>query len=128
MIRSERLTSTFEGKFVVFLIGLRINNPLLVHKWWPVTRAMPRMLEELNRQPELGFLHAEETRLLSTFQRGTPSTKPWVTTVQSGSGTKPTLRRLEPTKTCTSTCLRLVSVRLAHCIPPQAACSQRLAG
>ena len=59
MIRSERLTSNLEGEFVVFLIGLRINKPLMVHKWWPVTQAMPRMLEELNRQPELGFLHAE---------------------------------------------------------------------
>ena len=59
MIRNERVTSSLEGEFVVFLIGLRINKPLQVHKWWPVTRAMPRMLEELRLQPELGFLHAE---------------------------------------------------------------------
>jgi hypothetical protein len=59
MIRRERLTATLEGDFVVFLIGLRINNPLKVHKWLPVARAMPRMIQELGRQPELGFLHGE---------------------------------------------------------------------
>jgi hypothetical protein len=59
MIRSERLAAGLEGDFVVFLIGMRINSPLAVHKWGPVIRAMPRMLQELYRQPELGFLHAE---------------------------------------------------------------------
>lgn len=59
MIQNERVTASLEGEFVVFLIGLRINEPLKVHKWWPVTRAMPKMLEELGRQPELGFIHAE---------------------------------------------------------------------
>ncbi|WP_310389250.1 DUF4188 domain-containing protein [Roseateles sp.] len=59
MIRSERLTSRLQGEFVVFLIGMRINKPLQVHKWLPVTRAMPRMLKELQSKPELGFLHAE---------------------------------------------------------------------
>ena len=59
MIRPERLTATLEGDFVVFLIGMRINSPLKIHKWLPVARAMPRMIEELYRKPELGFLHAE---------------------------------------------------------------------
>lgn len=59
MIRRERLTANLEGDFVVFLIGMRINQPLKVHKWLPVARAMPRMIEELSRKPELGFLHAE---------------------------------------------------------------------
>jgi len=48
-----------DGDFVVFLIGMRINSPFKVHKWLPVVRAMPRMIKELYRQPELGFLHAE---------------------------------------------------------------------
>jgi hypothetical protein len=48
-----------EGGFVLFLIGMRINRPLLIHKWWPVAAAMPRMINELTRQPELGLLHAE---------------------------------------------------------------------
>jgi hypothetical protein len=59
MILKERLTATLEGDFVVFLIGMRINKPLLIHKWWPVAQAMPRMLKELGRQPELGLIHAE---------------------------------------------------------------------
>jgi hypothetical protein len=58
-IRAERLTARFEGPFVVFLIGMRINRPLRVHKWWPVTKAMPRMLRELYKNRQLGFLHAE---------------------------------------------------------------------
>jgi len=59
MVYQERLTANLEGNFVVFLIGMRINNPLKVHKWLPVTMAMPRMITELSRQPELGFIHAE---------------------------------------------------------------------
>ena len=59
MIRKERVSSRLEGEFVVFLIGMRINDPLKVHKWAPVAAAMPRMLKELYRQPELGFLSGE---------------------------------------------------------------------
>jgi hypothetical protein len=59
MIRRERLSATLDGDFVVFLIGMRINKPLHVHKWLPVATAMPRMIRELATQPELGYLHAE---------------------------------------------------------------------
>jgi hypothetical protein len=59
MIHRERLTARLEGDFVVFLIGMRINEPLKVHKWLPVVQAMPRMIKELYRHPEHGFLHAE---------------------------------------------------------------------
>jgi hypothetical protein len=59
MIEAERLTANMEGNFVVFLIGMRINRPLRPQKWLPVIRAMPRMIDELYRQPELGFIHAE---------------------------------------------------------------------
>jgi len=59
MILNDRLTATLDGEFVVFLIGMRINKPLMIHKWLPVARAMPRMIKELHAQPELGFLHAE---------------------------------------------------------------------
>jgi Monooxygenase af470-like len=58
-IRAERLSASIEGDFVLFLIGMRINSPLKVHKWLPVAKAMPRMLKELRQQPDLGFLHAE---------------------------------------------------------------------
>lgn len=59
MIHRERMTATIEGDFVVFLIGMRLNQPLKIHKWWPVASAMPRMISELKRQPDLGLLHAE---------------------------------------------------------------------
>lgn len=59
MINRSRLTATVDGDFVVFLIGMRINRPWQIHKWWPVAAAMPRMLEELSRQPGLGLLHSE---------------------------------------------------------------------
>ncbi len=54
-----RQTARIEGNFVVFLIGMRINQPWRVDKWLPAIRAMPAMLAELRRRPELGLLHAE---------------------------------------------------------------------
>ena len=59
MLIRDRVSAELPGEFVVFLIGMRINNPLLVHKWWPVASAMPRMIQELSSRPELGLLHAE---------------------------------------------------------------------
>ncbi len=59
MIHKERMTASVDGDFVVFLIGMRINKPLQVNKWLPVAQAMPRMIKELYRQPELGFMHAQ---------------------------------------------------------------------
>jgi hypothetical protein len=52
----KRVTAKIDGDFVVFLIGMRINKPLKVHKWLPVFLAMPRMLKELEGRPESGFL------------------------------------------------------------------------
>jgi Domain of unknown function (DUF4188) len=57
-VRAERCTGEIDGDFVVFLIGARINKFWKVHKWLPVMTAMPRMLAELGRAPELGLLHA----------------------------------------------------------------------
>lgn len=59
MIQRKRLTATLEGDFVLFLIGMRINEPLKVHKWLPVAAAMPRMIKELYRHPDMGLLHSE---------------------------------------------------------------------
>ena len=55
-IHTERMIPQLDGDFVVFLIGLRINKPWKVHKWWPVMSAMPRMLKELDANPDLGCL------------------------------------------------------------------------
>jgi hypothetical protein len=55
-IINERMTVNFEGDFVVFLIGMRINRLWKIHKWLPVASAMPKMLKELSMNPENGFL------------------------------------------------------------------------
>jgi hypothetical protein len=57
-IVDRRVGAEIEGEFVVFLIGMRINKPWKLGSWLPVARAMPKMLMELARQPELGLLHA----------------------------------------------------------------------
>lgn len=54
-----RYTAEMNEPFVVFLIGMRFNKLLAVRKWLPATRAMPRMIEELYKQPEMGLLHSE---------------------------------------------------------------------
>lgn len=55
-IISERVTADVDGDFVVFRIGIRINAFWKVHKWLPVFLAMPRMLRELEKDPESGLL------------------------------------------------------------------------
>ena len=55
-IIQERMTAQIDGDFVVFLIGLRVNKPWKIHKWWPAAMAMPRMIKELEANPELGLL------------------------------------------------------------------------
>ena len=57
----KRMCAELEGDFVVFLIGARINKPWKIWKWWPVATAMPRMLIELQKHPELGLLHARQS-------------------------------------------------------------------
>ena len=52
----ERVTAHIEGDFVIFVIGMRINKLWKVHKWWPVFSAMPRMLKELQADPNSGLL------------------------------------------------------------------------
>ncbi len=55
-IINKRMTAAIEGDFVVFLIGMRVNKPLKVRTWLPVARAMPRMLRELEQNPQSGLL------------------------------------------------------------------------
>lgn len=52
-------TAVASEPFVVFLIGMRINDFFLVHKWLPVATAMGPMLKTLYQHPEKGFLGAE---------------------------------------------------------------------
>jgi len=43
---------------VLFLIGMRINTLWRVWEWFPAFLAMPTMIVELYKNPELGFLRA----------------------------------------------------------------------
>ena len=54
-----RMTAAIEGDFVIFLIGMRVHKIWKVWKWFPAFAAMPKMLMELGKQPELGLLHAK---------------------------------------------------------------------
>ncbi|HEV7373071.1 DUF4188 domain-containing protein [Arenibaculum sp.] len=61
----RRMTVEYDRDFVVFLIGMRINQPWKVHLWLPVMRAMRRMLAELRDRPDSGFLGHEQSGFLS---------------------------------------------------------------
>jgi hypothetical protein len=66
----NRMTAEVEGDFVVFLIGMRINKPWMIHKWLPVVLAMGRMLRELAARPESGFLgHIMGTKVIVQYWR-----------------------------------------------------------
>ena len=54
-VTRERMTATAEEDFVLFLIGMRINNWFAIHRWLPVFLAMPKMLKELHINRDLGF-------------------------------------------------------------------------
>ena len=58
-----RHAADIDGDFVVFLIGMRVNHPWKLHRWLPVYRAMPRMLDALERDPEKGLLGWERALL-----------------------------------------------------------------
>jgi Domain of unknown function (DUF4188) len=63
-IISNRMAGEIEGDFVVFIIGMRINKIWKLHKWVPVFLGMPRMLKELEKQPDTGFLGSTSGGLL----------------------------------------------------------------
>lgn len=55
-----RYTTDQSEDIVVFIIGMRINKRLAIHKWLPVFLAMPGMIKELFIHREnLGFLSME---------------------------------------------------------------------
>jgi hypothetical protein len=45
-----------DGEFVVFQIGMRINRFWKVHRWLPLLLVAPRMVRELEADPESGLL------------------------------------------------------------------------
>jgi len=54
-----RFTAQIEGSFVVFLIGMRVNELWMIGKWLPVARVMRPMVEHLLAHRDLGLLHAD---------------------------------------------------------------------
>lgn len=54
-----RMTDSFSGSLVVFVIGMRVNHFLKVRKWLPTLMAMRPMIAELSQNPECGFLGTE---------------------------------------------------------------------
>lgn len=54
-----RYTADTSEPFVVFLIGMRVNQFWALKKWWSVAGAMGPMLETLQQNPEKGLLGTE---------------------------------------------------------------------
>ena len=54
-----RFTAEINESFVVFLIGMRVNNIWAVTKWLPTASAMGPMLNALHQYPDKGFLGQE---------------------------------------------------------------------
>lgn len=55
-IVDERVTAELEGDFVVFRIGMRVNALWKVRRWLPIFLEMPKMLDELESDPESGLV------------------------------------------------------------------------
>jgi hypothetical protein len=53
---TERVQADRDGEFVVFQIGMRINQFWKVHRWLPIALVAPRMVRELQSDPESGLL------------------------------------------------------------------------
>ena len=68
-----RYAAQSDEPFAVFLIGMRINKLWAVRSWMQVATAMPAMLRELKRNPELGLLHYE----LILYWRGVGVVQYW---------------------------------------------------
>jgi hypothetical protein len=90
-----RFTAQMEGSFVVFIIGMRVNRLLAIHKWLPVARAMGPMIEHLLAHKELGLMHAQPF----IYWRGAAIVQYWKTFEQLERFARdPTLNHLEPWK------------------------------
>ena len=65
----NRVTAKIDGDFVVFLIGMRINNWFRPSSWLPTLRAMGPMLDELTvAGPASGLLHFEQLGRMTIIQ------------------------------------------------------------
>lgn len=57
---------------VLFIVGMRINKFWAIHKWLPVVIAMPKMIAEQMKNPEIGVIGTPRSfvsgRLIQTQQ------------------------------------------------------------
>ncbi|WP_035186376.1 DUF4188 domain-containing protein [Alteribacter aurantiacus] len=89
-----RYTAKLDEEVVVFIIGMKVNNWLAVHRYGPVFKAMPPMIRELSVNKELGCLSMESyfglrttlmvqywrsTEELLAYARGKTHAKAWQT-------------------------------------------------
>ncbi|AXI10982.1 DUF4188 domain-containing protein [Oceanobacillus sp. 143] len=59
-IFNGRYTVDNSEDIIIFIIGMRVNKRIAIHKWLPVFNAMPGMIKELYmNKEELGFLSME---------------------------------------------------------------------
>lgn len=54
-----RQTALYKGDFCIFMLGIRLNSFRKIGRWWRAGRSMPKMLKELEQNPELGLLGGE---------------------------------------------------------------------
>jgi hypothetical protein len=66
-VHPGRFAADIEGDFVVFLIGMRFNQPWNVRSWLPVAKAMRPMLKMIDKHPELGCLGYHQWAGRTTF-------------------------------------------------------------
>jgi hypothetical protein len=60
-VHAGRTAAAVPDEAVVFIIGMRFNRLWQVWKWLPAFRAMPKMLKELEKNPELGLVGTPQT-------------------------------------------------------------------
>jgi hypothetical protein len=55
-VRRHRVHADRDGDFVVFHIGMRVNALWKVHRWLPIALVAPRIVGELEADPDAGLL------------------------------------------------------------------------
>lgn len=58
VVAGEQVADVPEAGTVLFVIGMRVNRWRRIRSWWPVFVGMPKMLRELEKDPDLGLLDA----------------------------------------------------------------------
>jgi fumigallin biosynthesis monooxygenase-like protein len=65
---NRRITASIEGDFVVFIIGARFNRWWKLPKYFWFLSTMPKMIAEVARDPDSGFLGWQRVGLTTNVQ------------------------------------------------------------